>query len=85
MEEKEEVKVEAPFAVAGVTLIPIVKTSLKCWQGKKSLSCFGIKQPVSLVVVSPQARKAFRISGEEISLDQLTEEVPGVEEILDRI
>ncbi len=83
--EKEEIKVEAPFAVAGVTLVPILKTSLKCWQGKNSLSSLGTRQPVSLVVVSPQGRKAFRISGEEISLDQLAEEVHNIGEILEGI
>jgi len=83
--EKEEIKIEAPFTVAGATLVPIVKTSLNCWHGKSRLSFFSTKQPVSLVVVSPQARRAFRISGEEISLDQLTKEVPGIKELLERI
>jgi len=83
--EKEEIRIETPFTIAGVTLVPIVKASLDYWQGKHCLSCFGTRQPVSLVVVSHQVRRAFRISGEEITLDQLTKEVPGIEEILDRI
>lgn len=83
--EKEEITIEAPVAVAGATLIPIVKTSLNSWHRKGCLSFFGIKQPVSMVVVSPQARRAFRIDGEEISLDQLMKEVPGMKEILDSI
>ena len=83
--EKEEIIIEAPFAAAGVTLIPIVKTSLNCWQRKDYHSFFVTKQPVSLVVVSPQARRAFRITGEEISLDQLAKEAPGITEMLERI
>ena len=83
--EKEEIRIEAPFTVAGVTLVPIVKTSLNCWHSKSRLSFFGIKQPVSVVVVSPQAKRAFRIDGEEISLDQLTKEVPGIKEILEGV
>jgi len=83
--EKEEIRIEAPFAVAGVTLVPVVKAWLNCWQSKGRLSFFGIKQPVSVVVVSPQAKRAFRISGEEISLDQLTQEAPGIKEILEGI
>ena len=83
--EKEEIKIEAPFAVAGVTLVPIVKTSLNCWQGKRYLSFLGTKQPVSLVAISPQARRAFRISGEEISLEQLIKEVPGIRAILEGV
>ena len=83
--EKEEIRIEAPFAVAGVTLVPVVKAWLNCWQSKGRLSFFGTKQPVSVVVISAQAKRAFRISGEEISLDQLTEEVPGIKEILGEI
>ena len=83
--EKEEIRIEAPFAVAGVTLIPIVKASLNCWHGKGRVSFFGIQQPVSVVVVSPQARRAFRMDGEEVPLDQLAKEVPGITEILEGI
>jgi hypothetical protein len=80
--EKEEMKIEAPFTVARVTLVPVVEASLNCWRGKNSLSSFGVKQPFSLVAISPQGRQAFRMNGEEISLDQLTEEVPDIGEIL---
>ncbi|MFC2016104.1 hypothetical protein ACFLUF_00125 [Chloroflexota bacterium] len=83
--EKEEIRIEAPLAIAGVTLVPIVKVSLNYWYTKGRLSFFGTKQPVSLVVVSPQAKRAFRINGEEISLDQLTKEVPGIKEVLEGV
>jgi len=83
--EKEEITIEAPVAVAGATLIPIVKTSLNSWHRKGRLSFFGTKQPVSVVVVSPKARRAFRINGEEVSLDQLTKEVPSLKEVLEGI
>jgi len=83
--EKEEIRIEAHFVIAGVTLIPIVKASLNCWHRKSRLSVFGTKQPVSVVVISPQAKRAFRINGEEVSLDQLTKEVPGIKEILEGI
>ena len=80
--EKEKIETDTPVTIAGVTLVPIVKTRLDYWQGKSGFSSFGIKQPVGIIVISPQARKAFRISGEEITLDQLIEEVPDVEKVL---
>lgn len=83
--EREEIRIEAPFTVAGVTLIPIVKAWLNCWPGRGPLSFFGVSQPVSVVVVSPQARRAFRVDGEEVSLDQLIKEVPGLKEALEGI
>ena len=81
--EKEEVRIEAPFDVNGVTLVPIVKTSVNYWHSKGRFSFFGMKHPVSVVVASPQAKRAFRINGEEVPLDQLTKEVPGIKEIRD--
>ncbi len=83
--EKKEISIGPPFTVAGITLVPITKTSLNWWQRKGSLSCFATRQPVSMVVISPQSRRAFRISGEEISLGQLAEEVPGLNEVLGKI
>ncbi len=83
--EKKEIRIEAPFAVAGVTLVTIVKTSLNCWHVRGLLSFFGVKQPVSVVVVSSQVKRAFRINGEEVSLDQLIQEFPGIEEALEEI
>ncbi len=80
--EREEIRIEAPVTVAGVNLIPIVKVSLNYWHRKGSFSLFGNKQPVNIIVISPLGTRAFRINGEEVSLDQLMEEVPGIKETL---
>ena len=83
--EREEIRIESPIAVAGVTIVPVVKVSLNNWHSKGRLSLFGTKQPVSVVVVSRQVRRAFRIDGEEIPLDQLSKEVRGIEEVLEGV
>ena len=79
---REEIRIEAPVAVAGVTLIPVVQTSLDCWHRTGNLALFGIKQPVSVVVVSPLEIRAFRINGDEVSLDQIVKEAPDIQETL---
>ena len=84
MDEKK-IAINNPVTVAGVTLIPIVTTSYYYWQDNRGISFMGVKQPVSVIVVSPSVKRAFRMTGEEVSLDQLVEEVPGVKEILARI
>ena len=81
--EKEKIEPGAPVTIAGVTLLPIVKTRLDYWQGKGGFSSIGIKQPVGIVVISPQSKQAFRISGEEVALDQLLEEVPEIKALLE--
>ena len=83
--EKKEVIVENPVTVAGVTLIPVTRVLSYHWCRKHSFSCFDIKQPVGVVVISPSAKKAFRITGEEISLGQLITEFPGIKDVVERI
>ena len=83
--EKKEVGIGNPVAVAGVTLIPVLQVSVSYWRGGNGISFMGVKQPVSIVVVSPSAKKAFRVTGEEVSLNQLIQEVPDVKGILEGI
>jgi len=83
--EKKKVEIGNPVTVAGVTLIPVIKVSLNYWRSNGSVSFWGVKQPIGLVVVSSSARRAFRITGEEVPLDQLIQEVPGIKELLEGI
>ena len=80
--EKKEVKVGNPVTVAGVTLIPVVEVSLNGWHGKSGISFYGIKRTVGVVLLSPPLKKAFRVTGEEVPLDQFIQEIPSVKEIL---
>ena len=83
--EKKEIEIGSPLKVGGVTIIPVIKSSVSCWRYRASTSFFGIKQPVSVVVVSASEKKAFRITGEEVPLDQLIQEVPAVEKLVGSI
>ena len=83
--EKEEIVVGSPVVVAGVTLIPIARVSLNYWHVKETLAFFGTKRPVSIIVASALATRAFRISGEEVSLEQLMQEIPGIKATLEDI
>ncbi len=83
--EKKEVEIGSPVTVAGVTLIPLIKVSLNYWRRNGSLSFLGVKQPIGVVIVSPSAKRAFRITGEEVPLDQFIQEVPGIKEVLEGI
>lgn len=82
--ERKELGIDNPVAVAGVTVIPIVEVSLNYLRGNSGIS-FGVKQPVSVVVVSPLAQMAFRITGEEVPLDQLIKEVPSLKQTLEQL
>ena len=83
--EKQEIEIGNPVTVAGVTLIPVIKISLNYWRRNGNRSFFGAKQPIGVVVVSPSAKRALRISGEEVRLDQFIQEFPRIKEILEGI
>ena len=83
--EKKEVIIGSPVKVAGITIVPVSQVSLHYWHGKGGVSFFGLKQPVSIVVSTAEEKKAFRITGEEIPLNQLIQEVPGMKETLEEI
>ncbi len=65
---------DTSLTIAGVTLIPIIEVSVNHWQHNDILSCWGTKDPVGIVVLSQSARLAFRITGEEVSVEELMEE-----------
>ena len=83
--ERKEVEIGNSVTVAGVTLIPVIKVSLNYWRRNGSLSFFGVKQPIGMVVVSPSGKRALRITGQEVPLDQFIQEVPGMKEVLEGI
>lgn len=80
--EKKEVGLESPIMVSGLTIVPVVEVSVNCTHTAKITSFSGVKQPVAVVVVSPSLKKAFRISGEEVTIEQLIQEAPALEGVL---
>ncbi len=77
--ENQEIRIDNSLTVAGITLVPVVQITLSYWHGDSGISYFGAKRPIGVVVVSPSAKKAFRITGEEVPLDQFIREVPNME------
>ena len=82
METKREI-VDAPVTVTGgVTIIPVAEISVSSWSSKRGSALWGGKQPVGIIVISQSMKRAFRITGEEVALEQFRQEVPGVEQAL---
>lgn len=70
MEEKKIV-IDKAVKIAGLTLIPVTRVSTNLWTTRAGKAFIATKQPVAVVVILSQAKKAFRITGEEISLEEL--------------
>jgi hypothetical protein len=83
--ENKELTIVNPVTVAGVNLILVSKATINCWQGKRGIAFSGSKQPDSIIIVTPSAKRAFRITGEEIAFDQIVREIPGIMKTLGEI
>ncbi|MDH3600702.1 MAG: hypothetical protein OEU26_13800 [Candidatus Tectomicrobia bacterium] len=82
--EKTEVTIDDPIVLDGLTIIPVVSLSLNGWHLDHFTTVCGVKNLVAFLLISPAERKAYRASGEELSTDQLIEELPDLKEILER-
>jgi uncharacterized spore protein YtfJ len=79
--EKTKVTIDDPIVLDGLTIIPVVRLSLKCWHLANFTTACGVKQPVAFLVISPTERRAYGVAGEDVAIDQLIEALPGLEEI----
>jgi len=64
--------------IGGMTLIAVVRSLLTSKSSDKGIWLFGIKFPIALVVISDSSKRAYRINGEEVSIEQLLEENPEI-------
>ena len=85
MEEKKEIIAGSPLKVAGLTLIPVVETRLQHWRYRKSFSVFGSRQAICIIIITPTTKKAFKVTGEEVTLEELQDELPDLEKNLESL
>jgi uncharacterized spore protein YtfJ len=81
--EKKETTIDSPVVVGEVTLVPIARLSLNYERSNGGIFFFGMKQPLAVVVISVSGKRAFRITGEEVSVQELIQELPGMKEMLE--
>ena len=74
---------ETSLVFPGVSLISISNYQTSCGKKAGGLFTYVTKKPTGLVVISSLVRKAFRVSGEEVALEQFVGEVPGLKEMLE--
>jgi uncharacterized spore protein YtfJ len=83
--EKKEVTIINPVTVAGINIIPVSKVTINGWHGKQGFACSGNKQPDIIIIATPTEKRAFRVTGEEITLQKLAQEMPNIMETLREI
>ena len=79
--EKSTLSIDSPVSARGLTIIPVVRTSIN-YSLAAGVSAFITKQPLAVVFISPLEKKSFRITGEEVTLEQLAVEFPPLKKSL---
>ena len=74
--------ISGPIAIAGISLILVVKLSVNCQPMGSGMFFSGTKQPINLVINSEFGRKAFDIRGAEVQVSTLVEQAPDLAVLL---
>lgn len=80
--EKRKIAAGEPIRVGKTTIVPVIITSQDWSAGKRYFLFSGKKEPVALVLVTPEQTRAFDMSGQEILLEQLERDAPGLTQVL---
>ena len=80
--QTKKLKIESAISEGAFIFLPVSKTTCRGERIGQNAFFFAAKIPVAIVVLSPTGKRAFRVSGEEISLDTLAAEVPNVRETI---
>jgi hypothetical protein len=83
--EIKTIKTESGISVGGVTLVPIVESGCAAWRMSGRLSVTGYKHPLAIIVIMEGQKKAYRVSGEEIAIEELVSEYPSVKESIENL
>ena len=70
------------ITVGGITLLPIISTTVHCLNIERGIVCYGSKTLDGIVVVSEKWTGAINIAGEEVPVERYAEKIPEVEELL---
>ncbi len=71
----EHVRRGEPVVVGEVAITPIVRVLASAEPLGDALICFGQKEPLGVLILTPEGERAFRVSGERVGVDELLSEL----------
>ena len=73
---KEYLAGEEAVVVAGVRITPVIRISVRYTEIKGARSFYAGKQPVYLIVSSVDGERAYSVTGNEVSIQQVISDCP---------
>ena len=80
--EKSITGLEEAISLRGFTIIPVWKMSLY-YSLAFGFAVFASKEPKAVVFCGPKQTKALNLNGEELPVENLIAEIPGLKEMLE--
>ena len=71
----EHVRRGEPVVVGEVAITPIVRVMASAEPPGDALICFGQKEPLGVLILTPEGERACRVSGERVGVDELLSEL----------
>ena len=78
-------RVGQPSTIGEIIIIPLEEVYLYCDKREDGIWAYASKQPVGVVVISPQFKLAIDIQGGELDLNTCIQEFGGLQQVIDNI
>ena len=75
---KEYLALEKGTVVAGVRIIPVVRILIRYTEIRGVRSFYAGKQPIYLVITSPEGQRAYSVMGGEVAIQQVISDCPAL-------
>ena len=81
----KENRVGQPSTIGEIIIIPLEEVYLYCDKREDGIWAYALKQPVGVVVISPQCKLAIDIQGEELNLNTCIQDFDGLQQVIDNL
>jgi hypothetical protein len=71
----EHVRRGEPVVVGEVAITPIVRVLASAEPLGDAFICYGQKEPLGVLILTPEGERAFRASGEKVGVEELLSEL----------
>ena len=78
-------RVGQPSTIGEIIIIPLEEIYLYCDKREDGIWAYASKQPVGVVVISPQFKIAIDIQGEELDLNTCIQDFGGLQQVMDNL
>ena len=81
----KQVRVGRPVTVGEAIIVPLEEVTVYCRSKKAGLLAYVCKEPVGIIIGTPQGRWAVDVCGEPMPLEPYIQTVDGLQQVLDAL